>query len=99
MIEQAGTFSAVGAEWSVWVFPVMGEVKACVGRVGDRIGGPASCDTTTALGSWQKLSGTYEGRPTQVGRGQFSIEGIATYSSGPTPYSDFYVANASANKS
>jgi hypothetical protein len=99
MIEQAGTFSAVGAEWSVWVFPVMGEVKACVGRVGDRIGGPASCDTTTALGSWQKLSGTYEGRPTQVGRDQFSIEGIATYSSSPTPYTDFYVANASVNKS
>ena len=34
-IDQAETFSVVDAEWSVWVFPVMGEVKACVGHVPD----------------------------------------------------------------
>ena len=65
-IEQAGTFSVVGVEWSVWVFPVMGEVKACVGRSGHSPHDPYSCDTTTGLGFWQKLSGAYEGGPERV---------------------------------
>jgi hypothetical protein len=99
MIQQAGTFSAAGADWSVWAFPVMGEVKACVGPVGHRTDDPLSCDTTTASGSWQELSGAYVGRPADGGSDQFSIEGIAAYPSGPTPYTDFYVANASVNKS
>src|ERR1700722_7884934 len=55
-IVQVGTFSAIGARWSVWVFPVMGEVKACVGPARHSLSDPISCDTTAALGSWQKLS-------------------------------------------
>jgi hypothetical protein len=95
-LEQVGTFSAVGAEWSVWVFPVMGEVKACVGPSG-RPGGPLSCDATIGLGSWQRLSGSYEAAPQNRAADQFSVEGIALYRSGPTPYTDFYVAGASVN--
>lgn len=95
-IEQSGTFSVIGAEWSVWAFPVMGEVEACVGRSGDPHG-PQSCDTTASLGSWQKLSGTYEGGSEYIVADQFSVEGIAVYGSGPTPYTDFYVGDASVN--
>jgi hypothetical protein len=96
-IGQAGTFSALDTEWSVWVFPVMGEVKACVGVVGNAPYDTLSCDTTVGLGSWQRLSGTYEGGIEYVTADQFSIEGIATYMSAPTPYTDFYVASASVN--
>ncbi len=95
-IEQSGTFSAVGADWSVWVFPVMGKVEACVSSSGHPRG-PLSCDTTSALGSWQKLSGTFDGGPNYIAADQFSIQGIATYGSVPTPYTDFYVAGASVS--
>jgi len=61
-IYQAGTFSTTNANWSVWVFPVLAEVTACVGPTGHPGDEPLSCVTSTPpSGKWQELSGSYRG--------------------------------------
>ncbi len=88
------SFSEVTAHWSVSVFPVMGAVRACVEVLGDPAGSPQSCATSTVSGTWQTLTGSYDG--TSSGNApatQITIDG--TSSSVPAPYTDFYVDNAS----
>jgi hypothetical protein len=94
-IEEYDTFSVTSANWSVSVFPVMGNVTACIGHTGHPSGDPLSCDTAATLGTWQQLSGTYDGGSGDVTATQITIDGVTSDGPTTTPYTDFYVDNAS----
>jgi alpha-tubulin suppressor-like RCC1 family protein len=92
------TFTGDYVTWSVYVFPIVGQVQACVGLIGHPAGDPLSCAQTspTQLGQWVKLSGVYDGYSSAgvYDSNEFTVEG-ANPTPSPYQWNDFYVDDVS----